>query len=361
MKSKSRKLLSKLYYDPSNASSFSTADSLWKATNETIPLKEVQEWLEHQDSYTLHRPLRKCFIRNTYHVDNIDDLWQADLCDMRTLSKYNDDYNYLLTVIDVFSKYSWAIPLKYKTGAAVTRAFEKIFKEGRKPLKLMTDKGKEFLNKPFQIFLKKNKVFYYNSNNPDTKACFAERFNRTLKSQMWKYFTHKLTKRYVEVLPSLVLSYNNRVHSSIKMAPSNVNDSNILEVWNNLYKKKKKFKMAKPKFSIGNMVRISKEKMIFTKGYEQKWSTEIFKIKKVLNRERFVYVLEDLTDEEIQGTFYEPELTRVRVKDSQMYKINQILRSRGKGVSKQVYVSWVGYPDKFNSWIAASQVKDLTK
>lgn len=362
MKPKTQRLLSKLYYTPSNPACFSTVDSLWKATHETVPRKEVQEWLEHQESYTLHRPSRKHIKRNRYYVDNIDNLWHTDLCDMRALNKYNDGYNYILTIIDTFSRYSWAVPLKTKTSREVSHAFSEIFKEGRKPLKIESDRGREFSGKPFQTFLKENNVGFYFSNNPESKACFAERFNRTLKTLMWKYFTYKTTKRYIDVLPLLLKSYNNRIHTAIKMPPSKVNDSNILQVWTTLYgDRKKALYNPKPKFAVGDTVRISKEKIKFEKGYEENWTNEVFKIIRVFNRNRIVYAIEDMKGEEIEGTFYEQELTRVRVKESTLYKIDKIMDTRGKSRSKEVLVSWVGHPSKFNTWLKAIELKRLQK
>ena len=98
-----------------------------------------------QDAYTLHKPVRKHFKRRITFTTGIDDLWQADLVDLSSISKYNDAYKFLLTVIDVFSKVAWAVPLKNKSGQTLTEAFSKLFQE-RKPAHLQTDKGTEFLN-----------------------------------------------------------------------------------------------------------------------------------------------------------------------------------------------------------------------
>lgn len=365
MNSRIKARLAKIYYDPAHPASFTTADALWKAAHKTIPKAQVTEWLQSQEPYTLHRPLRKKFPRNRYVVYNKDELWQADLNDMQSLQQENDGYRYLLTVIDVFSKYAWAKPLKKKTGAAITNAFETIFHEsGRKPLKLQTDKGKEFTNHVFQAFLKKQDIHYYTTNNPDIKASIVERFNRTLKARMWRYFTYYSSYRYVDVLPQLLHAYNHRVHRSIKMAPADVNDGNILQVWRTLYASPTSStttKVQTPKFKVGDTVRISREKMIFEKGYEKNWSEEIFNIVQVIKRKPVVYRLKDLQGEPIEGTFYEKELQRVRVEPSSEFKIDKILDAKGKGVSRKVLVSWKGYPAKFNSWILASQLVSTKK
>ena len=136
---------------------------------------------------------------------------------MRSLSQYNDNFNYILTVIDVLSKYAWAIPIKRKTGDFVVEAFKKIFKE-RKPKLLQTDHGSEFIGKKTQALFQENDIKWFETYNT-VKAQIVERFNRTLKDRMYKYFTANDTKRWVDVLPDLVYNYNNSYHRSIKMTP----------------------------------------------------------------------------------------------------------------------------------------------
>jgi hypothetical protein len=91
---------------------------------------------------------------------------------------------------------------------------EKILAE-RKPAMIQSDKGTEFLNSIFQSMLKRHDVKFYTSENEDIKAVVVERFNRTLKSKMYRYFTHTNTRRYVDVLLDLLNSYNRTYHRSI--------------------------------------------------------------------------------------------------------------------------------------------------
>ena len=125
------------FYKPPNPASFSNADKLSKSAK--VSKKIVQKWLENQDSYTLHKQIRKKFQRNKYLVTNIGDLFQADLIDMRSLKEHNDDINYLLSVIDVFSKYVWVKPLRSKTATEVAAAFREIFND-QTPISIQTDK-----------------------------------------------------------------------------------------------------------------------------------------------------------------------------------------------------------------------------
>ena len=116
-----------------------------------------------------------------------------------------------------------------KTGDQVVNAFKDVFKEGDKPLSLQTDDGKEFYNKKVQTFLKTNGVHHF-STKGDTKASTIERFNRTLKDRLYRYFTAKNTLSYKEALPLVVEGYNASLHKSIGMAPEEVTIENSAEV-----------------------------------------------------------------------------------------------------------------------------------
>ena len=154
---------------------------------------------------------------------------------MQQFSKWNKGYRYLLMIIDVFSKYGWIVPLKDKKGESVAEAFKTIFKEGRKPQYLWVDKGKEYYNKHVKDLLEKNKITLYSTENEE-KSSVVERWNRTIKSKMWKQFTVQGNTIYFDMLPKILKKYNNTKHSSIKMTPteaSNKNNEGI--VYFNLY------------------------------------------------------------------------------------------------------------------------------
>ena len=266
---------------------------------------------------------------------------------MQAFSKYNDGVTFLLLVIDVFSKYGWIIPLKNKEGKTVAEALKTIFKE-RKPEKLWTDKGKEFYNKDV-----KNLVEIYSTENEE-KSSIVERWIRTMKKKMWKYFTDNNTYRYMDILPDLVEDYNNTVHSSIKMTPINASKKkNELTVWRNLYPDQFKINNITPKFSVGDEVRIIKKKKVFEKGYTTRWTEEIFTIMEIQNTNPITYKIADLQGEEIKGTFYEPELQKT---EQQIFRIEKIIK---KEKNKSI-VKWKGYSDKFNSWVDNKNLIDLS-
>ena len=115
-------------------------------------------------------------------VGGIDHQWQADLADLSRLKDNNQGYCFLLTIINVFSKYAWLVPLKQKTQQGMADAFASIFEKGRKLLTLQTDQGEEFLNDAVQKLLRKEGIHFFTTYNVETKASVVECFNRTLKT-----------------------------------------------------------------------------------------------------------------------------------------------------------------------------------
>lgn len=359
--------LEKLYYDPTHYAGYSAVDNLARAAKPNFSRNKVARWLESQDAYTLHRPLRRKFPRQHYNVTNIDDVWEADLIELRNLKRYNGGYSYLLVIIDVLSKFVWVEALRDKTSNGVIKAFQRVLSrsKGRVPVYLQTDKGKEFVARPMQKFLRENDIHFRVTRNPDIKASIVERFNRTLKERMWRYFTHKNTRRYIDVLQDIVHAYNHTRHSSTRMQPVTVTRENariayenIKRRWNNDIIVKRR---RKAKYHVGDLVRVSRAKGTFEKGYEAGWSEELFRIHRVLEwRKPLVYELSDLTGEIIDGIFYEQELSRVdKNLQEEEFIVDRVIKSKGRGDNKQLLVSWCGYPSKFNTWIPATSLTQL--
>ena len=148
--------LEKIYFNPPLPGSYGGVKSLYRtAKSNNVPNiteAKVRQFLAKQRAYTIHKPIRHKYQRNKTYVSGIDKQWQADLADMKSLAKWNDGVTYILTVIDVFSKHAWAYPVKNKGTQQVLNAFENILLESqpRKPIRLQTDQGKEFVNKVFQ-------------------------------------------------------------------------------------------------------------------------------------------------------------------------------------------------------------------
>lgn len=344
--------LSQIYYDEKHPAGYSNEAMLYKYTK-GIKRSDIRNFLRKQRTYTLHRQKRKPILRNRIIVGGIDDQWEVDLADLQELQEFNDGYRYLFCCIDTLSKYAWVIPLKRKNADALVAGFKEIFKGDRRPNKVRADKGGEFVNKKVIKYLKEKNIHFFTSQN-EVKCAIVERFQRTFKGYMWRYFTKNDTRNYIDALDNMVQAYNARYHRSIKMAPKDVTKENEHKVRELLYPQvlhKKVFK-----FKVGDYVRISKNKGLFEKGYKDNWSEEIYTVSKVLShRTPVVYKIQDSQDVTIVGTFYTEELQKVA--KPEVFIIDEVLDERGKGKRKELFVSWKGYPKEANQWIPASYIE----
>jgi len=335
-----------VYTDPLHAGSFRRLGSIQRHTK--VDLDTARKWLMGEKSYTLHKQSRLKFRRRRTIAKGINELWQADLVDLSLLSNENNAYRYLLTCIDVFSKFARVERLKNKSGLALTAAFTKMIATHQCKL-LQTDKGTEFLNGTFQKLLKDRNIRHYTSENEDIKASVVERFNRTLKGVMWRYLTYKSSGRYIDVLQHFVSSYNNTYHRSIKMAPSQVNAQNESVVRKVLYPPQKL--QIKWRYQVGQSVRIKESKRVFKKGYEPSWTEEIFTIASLFPSDPPTYILKDLSGEEIKEKNYEQDIQPITQKADETYVVERVIKTRRRGKNTDYFVKWRNYPDKFNSWI----------
>ena len=212
-KSDKKRTLVELYEDPEVSGGLGGVKRF--ASTHRLPVQRVKRELESSLAYTLHKPRRQRFPTAPVVVFGIDEQWAADLVEVQKLAQYNKGVRYLLTVVDVFSKYAWVKPLPNKTGKEVQKAFAAIFKEGRKPLTIQTDDGKEFYNKTVLDLFSKHKIHHF-STLGDTKANVVERFNRTLKERLFRFFTAQNTLNFKQALPAVVRGYNASIHSSTR-------------------------------------------------------------------------------------------------------------------------------------------------
>ena len=238
-------------------------------------------------------------------MNDLADQLQLDLVDMSNFSHKNQGYRWILTGIEILSRYAFAVPVERKDTAHMTEAVWNLLEDfkigfGKFPNVVQFDDGKEFYNVGVKRLLEGKGIKYF-STKSDKKAAVVERFNRTLKTMMWKYFSKNKTQNWLKVLDKLTDNYNNMKHRSIGMKPIEVNEDNEFEVWKKRFGGAKEFK--KPEFKTGDSVRIHKYKSIFTKGYEPNFTSEVFRITGVLKG--------DLEDSPIIGKFYEQELSKI--------------------------------------------------
>lgn len=346
---KQKRNLSKIYYDASKPASYGGINRL--AEEARVHPKLTQLWLNQQWSYALHKPIRKKFFRRRYVARGINHQWQMDLIDMQKYSRENGGYRYILLAIDVFSRQAYAQPLKSKQGKDVAEALELIF-EKEKPRLVQTDLGLEFYNSHVGAVMEKHDVELF-SVHSDYKAAMCERLIRTLKERLFRIFTRQSSYRWVDVLQDVVSAYNNSYHRGLKHIPSQVNKTNEVDVWIKQYSDLTKG--SKPKFKVGDKVRISKNKGLFFKGYLQNWTDEVFTISQVNTKYNpIMYRLTDVDGQVIRGSFYETELSK---SDIQEYRIERIIRTKTIGNKKLALVKWMGYKEP--SWIDYNSVHKL--
>ena len=331
------------YYNENKPGAFRGA----AAFQRTVQNPKAKKWLLTQDAYTLHKPVRRQFPRRKIIVAGPKQQFQADLIDFSRLQKYNDGFKFILVVIDVFSKYAYVECIKNKTSKSVIAAFSKILKRSGHFSTLQTDLGTEFTNKAFQSWLKQHNIHFFTTHNHEIKASIAERFIRTIKEKLWRYFTHENKRKYTHVIQKLVHAYNHTFHRSIQRSPAEVNPSNQELVWLTLYGN---LHPKTPKLKVGDRVRISMMRRRFEKSYYQGWTEEEFEIAETFTDDPPYYKVKDLKGTVLEGTFYEQEVQKV-VKNNNIYKIESILKKRKRKKHQEYFVKWLGYPDSFNSWI----------
>jgi hypothetical protein len=275
-----------------------------------VTVEAVKKFLWSQDSYTLHKPIKKRFPQNRIIAAGMDTDWQADLMDLRQFQKFNKGFTMVLVVVDVLSKYLWCVPLKNKKPETVAKAFAGILKQSkRKPWRLCTDRGHEFGTK-FKDLMETKDITHFHATNPEVKASVAERQIKTLKGKIFKHFTKTKKFDWIDVLPNIVTGINNSVSTVTKMAPAEVNEGNARKVRSTMYNLPKP-KPVKFKFKVGDLVRITKEKGKLARGYKANFTQEVFVISERLARLPPVYRLQDKSGDPIHGVFYGEELSRV--------------------------------------------------
>ena len=367
MKCNSKKIvgvLSKIYFNPKEPGSFGGIDGLLRQARKKTPCAIsrdfVSKWLHSMPAYSLHKVARRNFPRLRVITKGPDEQWQADLVDFVAFKKANEDYRYLLVVVDVFSRYCFVEKLKTKSGKEVSAAFKSIFtKAGRAPKKLQTDRGTEFYNDQVGALLKTRGVELF-STQTEIKAANVERLNLTLESKLHRFFTYRTTRRWIDVIDDIVQSYNNSPHRSLGFnTPASVTHANVEEMRGIIYKKNKLVNFLKrlPKvvLSVGDLVRQSVVKKEFEKGASQKWTVEIYRVReKQVTDDGTVYLLEDLKSEPLQGRYYPWELQKVP-KDSREDGPVQVLERKGN----RVRVHWIGWHSKFDTWIPKRNVKNV--
>ena len=266
----------KLYTDPKFAGSFSGQRRFLEGLKSAgVPTRGAKGALKKIDSYTLHKPVKRPPKFRRIYTKGIGYLLNIDLVDMSAWVRENDGYKWLITCIDTFSKKAAVFKTKNKSGIAIVNAL-KSYLEQIRPIKVEFDSGREFYNHNFLNLLKANNIKHYSVYSP-RKGAIIERFNRTLKTRMYRAFSARGNRRWIDIVDDLVAGYNNSKHRSIGMTPNQVTSENETEVRANLYPTMIQ-NTKKPQFAPGETVRITRQKGAFEKGYEMTYTYEVFAI-----------------------------------------------------------------------------------
>lgn len=353
-------LLNSVYYDIKNPASLGSIQKLYNSVKHfNINRKQVEHWLSKQKPHVFHKQTINKFTRNRVLVSSIDEEFQVDLMDIRNVKWNHGRFNYILTAIDVLSKFAFAIPVRRKSGREVAAALRKIFEE-RTPFKMHSDRGLEFTNESVKELLKEFNIFQTLTKDKLIKASVVERFNRTLRMKLEKLRDANPKFNFLESLPKILDAYNNSTHRSIKMRPVDVTIDTQDLAFANLYGGKSYMemlngaKLLKPTFEIGDFVRIKIDKETFQRGYHQLWSSQAYRISRVVDTGQVnTFVLRDSLNKELARRYYKQELQKVASPEN---TIKQILnkRERNGRVEYQVLFEkseqpcWVLETDIFN-------------
>ena len=324
--------------------------------------EEITSNLKKNDIYTRYKQYKKPRKYSPIYVYKRRELFQADLIAFTNPEyiKANDGYKYLFTTIDVFTKYAWVYPLKSKDCETTKKCFEDILSKcGDPPEKLQTDRGSEFVCAKFKNFLKSKNIHHYLSYS-DRKCPVVERFNLTIQQILYKILDRNESFRWIDYIDQAMKIYNNRKHTTIKLSPTDAekreNETTVRKVFIKRYNKVGS-KPPKPKYKVGDTVRIWKFKRVFDRGYQENFTTQYFKIRKILTNLPVVrYELEDILGEKIIGSFFENELVPF---EGMEFHRTQVLDSKGRGKNKKYLVHYIGWPNKFNEWVSEDNLKDI--
>ena len=295
-----------------NSSSY---DDIYKDTkNPASYSSNVRAFMNQKRSISIHKKRIKNFTRRQIIVPGPFHSISADLIDYQSYSRINSGYNYILNVIDMFSRMAFARPLKTKTALEVSEALDEIISSMQFIPKFFTsDKGREFdiRNKYFHgvIVEKFHMVVYFTSGIK--KNSMVERLNRTLKERLERFFSETGRKRWIDALPDFISNINNSINRTIGMRPVDVTLENADKIWKKIYPNANKIPKC-DKILVGDRVRIAIEKQIFSKGYHQNWSDELYTVKRIEPSMGIcLYILEDNDKNEIKRKYYIFELNFV--------------------------------------------------
>lgn len=308
----------------------------------------------------LYHARRLNFPRRRVIVKGYDDSAQIDLIQMSNIAKYNNGYNFICLLVNVWSKRIYVEPVMNKSAPLVLEAYKKIFKRcDVKFHNILCDAGVEFKNKLFINFITKvygAKLFFSYSS---TKASVAEVHNKIYKRCLYFKLAINATYNWLDHWKEAETECNNRIHSGYKKRVSSINARNAKSIaW--YYHQQGADGTAKPimakhvKFPIGSIVRFMNTlHEPFHKAYLTNYTLRQYEVVAVSQKLPVLYTLQDrFTKKLVKRRFYELELIAVRRPD--VLLLNKILKTDPK--HKRHQVTFLGYDDMPPEWIAYGDV-----
>ena len=318
-----------IYTSLTNPANYGSPANLKKASG--LPMKKIRLFLESSKVYTKFRGSRQKFPRLKVRSLGIKHIWSLDVAFMETFSKENNGVQFLLIAVDVLSRFLRIQPMTSRTANCALEPFKKMINPHNPitvPVKVWTDQGKEFKGS-FKKFCNYLKIGLH-STYGESKSAIAERYVRTVKNILYKFFEEYGSCRYIPHLQKFVKLINSRVHSTIGMPSDKVSEKDVkrlitmnsphafdeARIGRKNLNIKRRTRSRQQKFKKGQSVRLSYQRKPFDKGYKQRFTDELFTVCRVsVPRSKFepiTYVLKDKENEEILGRFYASELVPYR-------------------------------------------------
>jgi transposase InsO family protein len=353
-------MLSEAWTNPNSRIAYSGRNKIYNYYQGDKTVKEIESELAGVSTYTLHKERKRVKNFNPFFVYRKHQYWQMDIMYLPLYPKENENYKYLVCLLEVFSRKLFIKPLKTIDAKSVLAAFKELQAQiAAIPENLVVDRGSEFTNNSFKKHCLDNNINLIFTFN-ESKAAHVERCQRSFQVILYKIMEEKQSRNYMKFLDDTLHIYNNRENRSTGFSPNEAylqeNENSVLEnLEKNIYSKAVKLRKT-PKYKVGDTVRISFKRMPFERAYNAKFTEEVFKIRKILtNLPQPRYILSEYSadGEIIKGSFYEREIT---LATHQTFKIERIIKQKRVKGKLMYYVKWMNYPESENSWVGKEAI-----
>ena len=368
--------LQKVYEDIGHPSGYSSIGKLEKYLKnqgeKNISKKKILEFLKKQPGWSYHGFVPRSFVRRPIKVCRPGHILGTDIADMtKSVSIHNNNFRYILVLIDCFSRKLSLTALRNKSNQTTANALEDFLNKTQYKYRyIFSDQGGEYIGNHTQKLYEKFNIIRYSVKNRRFKCAIAERVVKTIKERIHKYFTQNNTLKYIDILKKVEDAYNNSEHKGLGYQTPNrvhaMTDLNEVKKQECIQLRRKylnygsiRLREYKKMVSNGNnsvldgyvRLLLNNAEGVFAKSFQPIFTEEIFKIRCVKKSLPVSYWLEDLKGLPIEGVVYEKELKPVSLPDE--YVIEKVISTHtDKDTRKKKYmVKWRGYPEHFNSYV----------